>query len=273
MCYSNSLYGKLIENGLNRMDCKFVTDEETAMMHNTNPRLKGRCILDPNFSVSFLRKTKTDLNQLWAVGFSILEISKYIMQSLYYNGLKPAFNNRITTLFSDTDSLCMLLPARSIDAAMRRIKPLMDFSNYPRDHPLFDESKKFRPGFLKNETPGQDITEVVGVRSKVYAFRLKDGGITRRCKGVKKSVRNRIPFDAFKDCVMKLCKKESTQYSIQSKKHQNKLIRVTKVSMTSFDDKRYLMCGKHSVPYGSRLIREYLEKKHCPLCADPKLFI
>ena len=49
-----------------------------------------------------MAKEHVDLRRNWATGFSILEISKYIMFSLYYKAIRPAFEDRVTMCFSDT---------------------------------------------------------------------------------------------------------------------------------------------------------------------------
>ena len=270
----NSLYGKMIESGTKRMDCRFVRNENSAKKFNTDPRIKSQMIIDPNFTIAFLSKKAVRLNQSWAVGFAILELSKYIMQSLFYHAVRPMFNNNVSVILSDTDSWILAVPSSSPDAAMEKLHSIMDFSNYPHDHPLFNDTVKNKTGYLKNETPSQTITEVVGVRSKIYAYRAeskKEKAILRRCKGVKKSARDLIPFEKFLQCVLHSSNQYHVeQFSIQSKNHVNRLTKIKKRAFSSFDDKRYLLCGIHSVPYGSKLIKKSQKIGKCFFCAYPK---
>ncbi len=254
------------------MKAKFVSTRKTALAHNTNPRLKGNLIVSPALSIAFLRQEKVKLNQNWSVGFSILEISKFIMQSLMYKAVKPAFGRRVTTLLTDTDSWVLALPAKSEMEVMKKLKHVMDFSNFPSDHKLHDESVKNRTGFLKNEMPTNPIYEVVGVRSKTYAIR-SGKSMESRCKGVKEAAKKRIPFEAYKKCVTDFCEQTVMQYSIQSKTHVNRLVKQNKVAFSSFDDKRYLLCGKHSVPYGSVVIKKSKKLGACYICKNPNLFL
>ena len=76
----NSLYGKMIESGANRMDCKFVPSKKAALLRNTDPRTQAHMIFGEDLSMAFMRKSVVKLNQNWAVGFSILELSKLHMQ-------------------------------------------------------------------------------------------------------------------------------------------------------------------------------------------------
>ena len=271
---SNSLFGKFIENGLNRMDVAFIRNRGKALRYNTNPRLKGSMIVNESFSVAFLRKASIELNQCWAVGFSILDISKYMMQSLFYSGIQPLFPSGVSMLVTDTDSFLIAVRAANSQAALRTMSPLMDFSNLPSDHKLFTEDRKFLTGFLKSETGEKEIQEVVGLRSKVYAFRLKnDGGTLSKCKGITKTAKKKMPFEAFKECLTSLTSQEASQYTIQSKRHVNKLLHVRKTAYSSFYDKRYLLCAVHSVPYGSKLIKWSHKRGRCFLCAHPDLLM
>ena len=53
---------------------------------------------------------------------------------------------------------------------------------------------------------------------------------------------------------------------IRAKKRQLSTISVTKRVMASGDDKRYQMCSIHSVPYGSK----YIKNNYCHKCKMEK---
>ena len=270
---SNSLFGKLIENGSNRMEVKFIRSQEESRRNNTDPRMKSHLILGENLSIAFMKKKETLLNQSWAVGFSVLDLSKYIMQKLYYKALKPAFGNRVTTVLTDTDSFLVAVPGKNSDEALQKIASVMDFSNYPPSHHLYCLSRKNVPGYLKNETAGDEILETVGIRSKTYSIKTKKE-ITNKCKGVKGYVKNKIPFSAFVEAVKELCEVNVTQHSIQSKKHNISLIQSRKIAFSSFDDKRYSLCQMHTVPYNSYLIKKSQGlKNNCIFCEYPRIMV
>lgn len=264
----NSLYGKFIESGANRFDCKFVNTEEKAMRYHTDPRFRGLKIISETLSLCFQAQSELRLNQSWAIGFSILELSKYIMQSLMYDVIMPTFDNKVSVLLSDTDSWVLAVPSNSPDEALKKIEHVMDFSNYPPSHPLFNKQFENQTGFLKNEFPNDPILEVVGVRSKTYALRTQKG-MDARCKGVKKVTKNKITFDTFKKCIFDIHQLEVEQVCIQSKSHNVRLLECKKIAFSSFDDKRHLLCAKHSVPYGSVLIEESKKINKCYFCANP----
>ncbi len=83
----------------------------------------------------------------WAVGFSILELSKYVMQSLWYKEIRPTFDGKVSTLMSDTDSWILLAKEKSADDMAEKLKHVMDFSNYPSEHKLYNGSRKNKVGF------------------------------------------------------------------------------------------------------------------------------
>lgn len=259
----------MIESGSNRFDCKFVHDYDSAVKRNSDPRHRGCMIFSDSLSIAFQAKNTLKLNQSWAVGFSILELSKYVMQSLMYEVIMPVFKNRVSVLLSDTDSWVLSVPAKSPEHALYKIRMVMDFSNYPPSHPLYSVRAKNKTGYLKNELPNEPIEEVVGIRSKCYAIRTKKC-LETRCKGVKKAAKNRFTFDTFKNCINQISQIEVNQVSIQAKSHLNRLVACRKVAFSSFDDKRHLLCAVHSVPYGSKLIKVSQKLKRCYFCAFPR---
>ncbi len=269
----NALYGKMIEGVFGRMDCKFNYTRDKAMDNSSSPLYMGNVICDEDFSISFLRKKMVRMNQSWAVGFSILELSKLVMQELYYETIQPAFGkNGCTVLMSDTDSFLLEVRAASVDEAVSRIEHVMDFSNYPKQHPLYDCSRAKALGYLKNEVPNSLITHYVGLKSKTYMLLTEDGKKQVRAKGVKKSHQDNIRFDQMMGCIESMKAHTVESHIIRSKDHVIRLIKGRQIAFSSFDDKRYLMCPVHSVPYGSKLIEEASERggeagaPYCPFC-------
>ena len=234
------------------MDCKFNYSREVAMQHASHPCHKGTLICGEDLTISFLKKKKVKLQQCWPVGFSILETSKYIMQSLYYDKIVPSLGQgRVSIVMSDTDSFLIEVKGWTEDQVMERLSDVMDFSNLDPKHPLYDKSRCREPGYLKNEVPKNVILEVVALKSKTYAIRFLSGGSKNTAKGVVGAVKDEIPFDRFLRCIEQIGEVEVVQNVLRSKDHMNQMLRSKKVAFSSFDDKRFLTCPKHSAPYGS----------------------
>lgn len=137
-----------------------------------SPLYKGVTVCNENLTVTFARKKVYKAKQCWMIGFTVLELSKLTMMRLYYEHLQPAVGlGNITTVMSDTDSFLVCIQGKDADAFLKSLGDVMDFSNYPADHPLFSDAAKKLPGYLKNEMPGMVIIEVVALKSKSYAFR------------------------------------------------------------------------------------------------------
>lgn len=197
------------------------------------------------------------------------------MNSLYYKAIRPAFDNRVSLLFSDTDSFGLLVPANNTRDALARLSSVMDFSNLPKDDPMYDSSRKCIMGYLKLETNINDpIARFVGLKAKTYAFQSEKNILESRCKGVKKNVKQQIRFESYLRCIKAKHVENISQYCINSKSHVNRLIRMNKVAFSSYDEKRFLMCAIHSVPYGSIMIKYFYENNEtCFMCQNPNLII
>ena len=81
---------------------------------------------------------------------------------------------------------------------------MFDTSGYPKDHPSGIQAglNKKVIGLFKDEADGQIISEFVGLRSKLYAYKMFEGPESKKCKGVKKAVvKTVITFDDYKDCL------------------------------------------------------------------------
>ena len=80
---------------------------------------------------------------------------------------------------------------------------MFDTSNYPKDHPsgVTTGVNKMVIGMMKEEAGGKQISEFVGLRSKLYAIRIQDYE-KKKCKGVKKSVIKKcMTLEHYKDCL------------------------------------------------------------------------
>lgn len=248
------------------MDCKFINTEERSLKVASDPHFKGFMIAGENISISFHTKKKVVLNQSFAIGFSILELAKYFMFKTYYLDMKNLLKCPMSVIFSDTDSVLLHTPIEDSDDVVKACEPIMDCSNYDSSHPLHDKSKEKVVGFLKNEEAKNKIEKFVGIRSKTYAYRKRSKKVESRAKGVGKASKRRLSFRNYEECIETICAQQVTQFRLGSKNHQIQLYKSKKVAFSSFDDKRYLLCPIHSVPYGSRLIQESERWGQCHFC-------
>lgn len=268
----NSLYGKLIEGFEKRMKCKFNRDRLTALRNSSHPLYKGTMICGEDLSITFHKLSEFRMNQSWAVGFSVLELSKYWMQKSYYCDIAPAFKDHggCCVLMSDTDSFLLETKMPSADHAVSVIKDVMDTSNYPVEHSLHRSDRAKVPGYFKNEIPRAEIELFVGLKSKTYAIRCSRGKTEMKAKGIPQRQKHKIPMQEMLNCLEEMRSVELEYHGLRSYDHVNKLVKCTRVAFSSFDDKRYLTCEIHSVPYGSRCIALSKKIKRCYLCVREK---
>ena len=81
----------------------------------------------------------------------------------------------IKLVFTDIDSFLLNIPTEDIYDDLKRLENYFDFSNYPKDHPLYSTQNKAVLGKFKDETAGVPIEEFIGLRSKCYSIKVKDG--------------------------------------------------------------------------------------------------
>ena len=187
---TNSVFGKTMENLRKRVDIKLVktdgSQNEKLRKIVAKPIFKRRVKFSNELSAIHVNKTKLNLNKPIFVGFSVLDLSKYLMYDWYYNKLKTKYGEHCTLLYTDTDSLPVDIKTKDIYKDMSETKDEYDFSDYPKDHPLYDETNKKVIGKLKDECAGAPIAEYVGLRPKLFSVLRADEQTIKKGKGVKK---------------------------------------------------------------------------------------
>jgi hypothetical protein len=269
--FANAVFGKFIEQTRNYVDCQICVAEAPCKKWINSPRFTNMKIISKDLVIVFSKRTAVLLNKPYAIGFTILEKSKHFMYEQYYQMIRPALGN-CKVIMSDTDSLVLAVETEKKENNLKKLRKIMDFSNYPTNNIFYHAGNKNKLGFWKDELQGGVMTEFCGLRSKTYAFLIKENKnneknqeLHSKCKGITKGYRKKIPFSDYKKCVQTLSKVNITQFQIRAKNHKVFMARVHKLCFSSFDDKRYLMkCGVHSLAYGSSLIRNTDEE--CPLC-------
>ena len=83
---------------------------------------------------------------------------------------------------------------------------------------------------FSGEARGKQILEFVGLRAKLYSYRIKEVE-EKKCKGVKKSVvRESIDFEDYKKCLLDGQEIHSTMNIIRSHQHEVYSERTTKLN-------------------------------------------
>ena len=157
------------------------------------------------------------------------------MYDFHYNFTKKNFDAEL--LFTDTDSLTYEIKSKDVYEEFYKWKDLFDFRNYSKGSKFFDETNKKVIGKMKDEFGGVVIIEFVGLRSKMYSIKKIDGKEHNTAKGVNIA----IEFDNFKDVLLNKKIIRHKMKRIQSKKHKFGTYEIDKISLSCFDNKRYVL--------------------------------
>ena len=99
----NSVYGKTMENLRKRINVRFVNNEKDFLKHTSRPTHVTHKLFDKDFAAIHEIKPVLMLNKPIYVGFTVLELSQWMMYDFHYNFIKKNFNAEL--LFTDADSL------------------------------------------------------------------------------------------------------------------------------------------------------------------------
>lgn len=266
----------MIEGSENKMDCRFIRNEAQAVKRISDPTMKSAVICSPNLAVTFHRKKVIHLNQQWAIGMSILEISKLIMMRRYHEQIKPLFPSRVSVCMSDTGWLVKEKKNEGQMYTFFRFFRAFDwgkssgegdrqnetftrhFQLPPKSFALQRRIQKFsqqneeriargdHSQFCGREVRWDDISisyyyQLIYIffpRAKSYAIQTVSGAQTLRAKGVKSAYRNKMKFEDYEKVIKDVTKFEITQHNLQSKNHVIRLVKEKRAAFSTLEDKR-----------------------------------
>ena len=252
---NNSVFGKTMENIRNRVDIQLVNSEEKAKMLAAKPNFKHCTIFSKRLCAIDMIKKWLNFDKPVYIGACILDRSKILMYDFHYNYILPKYGEKAKLLFTDTDSLAYEIETKDFykDIASD-ITAKFDTSNFPKDHPskIYTTVNKKVVGMFKDEAGGEQIVEFVGLRSKLYSYKMLKGMEEKKCKGLKKPVvKKSIKFDDYKKCLFGGGKQYRKMYNIRSHKHEVFTEELNKIALSADDDKRKIMSDKiHTLAYG-----------------------
>jgi hypothetical protein len=250
---NNAVYGKTMENVRLRVNVEVCDRYERLAKIVREPNFAYIKRFSENLVAVHSYKVSVYLDKPIYVGFSVLELSKLHMFKFYYDTLKSNFEN-VNLLYMDTDSFTLHFRTANLYSKLYDLKDAFDFNEYPKDHVLHDVTNKKVIGKFKDELSGNLMNKFISLRSKMYAFTKLNEAVEKKVlKGINRSVvEKKITFDDYFNCLMnnKMDKHQCLRF--QSNLHQVYTIELTKVALTSTDDKRHYLDNIRSIPYGSK---------------------
>ena len=170
---NNPVFGKTMENVRDRSDIKIVNVQETEKLERliAKPNYRGAFVFKDSKLVSVsMGKSKVVLNKPIYLGQAFLDLSKTLMYNFHYGYVKPKCGDCARLLFTDT--LCYRIQTEDVyEDISNDVPKWFDTSNYPKGHLIGGVNKKVL-GMMRDEAAGETISEFVGLRSKLYAYKM-----------------------------------------------------------------------------------------------------
>lgn len=273
----NAMFGKTIENVRKRRNISLVTSQRKLDKLVNKPTFYNRIIYNETLCAIENEKECLYLDKPIYLGFTVLELSKVHMYFMHYEIMKQMYRSHINLLYIDTDSLIYEIITDNVykDIKCSSFKRYFDMSDLPITHEGYFCDNKKQLGYFKDECKGLLMLEFIGLRPKLYCFKLVDDylneTIKKKAKGVKRAaLQNRLNFNDFKTCLDKFVSIRTTMKSFVSKKHIVKTITYEKLALDADDDKR-VVCndGINTLAYGHYKLKElYRERRREALQCD-----
>ena len=253
---NNSVFGKTMENIKKRSNIYLETDPDHFLRQTAKPTFVSCKIFHENLVAVHMKKSFLKLDKPSYVGMCILDLSKVLMYDFHYNFIEAKYGDLAKLLFTDTDSLCYHIITDDVYQDLYNHKDMFDNSDYSKSSKFyFDENKKVI-GKFKDEAAGNPITSFIGHKSKMYSYEVElPGGEIKNnkaCKGISKNVVKRdIDHKDYLSVLQNKTIKNHKMKTIRSDHHVVSSYEINKISLSCFDDKRYILDdGITSYAYG-----------------------
>ena len=122
----NSVYGKTMESLRKRINFRLVTNEKDFLKYTSIPIHITHKIFDKNFAAIYEIKPVLTLNKPFYVGFTVPELSIWLMYDFHYNFIKQHFDAEL--LCSDSHSVTFGIKSKDVYEEFFNQKHLFDFS-------------------------------------------------------------------------------------------------------------------------------------------------
>ena len=217
------------------------------------PNYDRYTIVDENFIAIHMNKTTVYFSKPVYLGMSILDLRKSL--NFHYNYIKIKYGNKAALCFTNTDSLAYEIKTNHFYKDINPdIEKRWDTSDYPTNHPsgIKTELNSKVLCMLKDEADEKQIVSFVGLRAKLYSYKMLDGSEDKKCKGVTRNVTERIiQFDDYRECLFSRQEQHRKMNAIRSHCHKIYTEEINVIALSSDDDQRVIMADAiHTLAYG-----------------------
>ena len=175
---NNAFYGKTMENVRNRLKIKLVIKDDYGEIEKQQSKLtfNGNHKSYESCDSYTFKQIEVLMDEPIYLGFTVLELRKFLMYETNYDLLQPYFGRENIQLhYMDTDSFVLSINIKDVIKDLKNLENIFDFSNLDKTHEIFSYENKKVIGKFKIETAKSVfIDEFVCLRSKMYAFKCGD---------------------------------------------------------------------------------------------------
>ena len=244
----NSIYGKTFESPFKRGTFSIVNDPVVlaGLLEEGNVST-----ITPIDDMGWIVKMDGDeivLDKPTYIGACVCEYAKLHMYELFYDKLKNLFPT-VNLVYTDTDSVIVYLehpPALSDPAKL--------FAYIAEGAPGLIGAKGGQvKSEIKDENGADDIiSEVIALRSKVYAYKTRDGHIGKRAKGTTHAAQEmQLDWDAYMTALRERKNKSTTNMQFLRTRFDIFTKEVQRQSLSANDGKRQICPdGIHTHAWG-----------------------
>ncbi|XP_052130593.1 uncharacterized protein LOC127751308 [Frankliniella occidentalis] len=250
---NNSTYGNFTLQKFKYQKLDLIYSKEKFEKSFRTRNVTNWHIVNENLSLLTFRPKKVTLDRMLITGFSILDLSKLLFYSFFYDRLKPLFGPRVRVYYADTDSVLIRVDDPHFYEKMAEIKEFLDTSNYDKQHFLYSPDGYQRMMLMKDQYGGTPIEVCYCLRSKMYLIKTADQHITKKVKGLcRRAVEKRVTEEDFHSCVEGPRRMRHMATKIESDGFDLYTKQLSRISLSNFDDKNFVLSEKEVEPYGYR---------------------
>ena len=246
-----------MENVRARKDFSLVNTEEKLIKQSSKPHFLQAHIFSNELVLIEKMNLEVKLDKPIYIGQAVFDLSKLIMYELRYiklNEYATRFNGSITVIGGDTDSLFCSIKGidlhKQLHPAMASDN-LLDTSNYPPQHALFNNVNKAKLGCIKDEVCGEMVIDAILLKPKCYSMITASGVANKKtAKGVQYCVRQKLRHDEYVQVFEQQEELACNVRGFRSKNHIVTTIEQRKWAVSVTGNKRAWTSANESLPYG-----------------------
>lgn len=233
--FTNASYGKTIEDVMKRGNYMLINNKKSFEFQVRKPQFLGvKNRISESLVGIEVEKNKIVMDKPIQIGAAVLDLSKELMFSFYYDVIKPRYKDKVNVIYTDTDSLVLNIRCD-------------DFYSDMKEDGFKDHFNKNILGRFKDETEGLAISEFIALKPKMYSLIIpsskKDKDVNKKkAKGINAtSLKKYITHENYMNNLESGITQKENMTRFQTKNHDIRTVNMTKISLSCYNDKSYIL--------------------------------